>query len=161
MLAWSNRELVPAGAVCNEPVNSVDQFPTLLGLAGLPVPSDLPGVDMSGWIRGEKGRTQRDVLLGCDYLYWRGIYDGRHLLAYAHVEADLPCWVMNDTARDPYDLHNVVTEPRYESTRDDLLQRLIKRLRDAGDDRFIEACLAKPVPYSQLYDPASHAVIRR
>lgn len=36
---------VPAGSVSDVPVHSVDLFPTILGLAGLPVPKSVPGRD--------------------------------------------------------------------------------------------------------------------
>jgi iduronate 2-sulfatase len=44
------------GVVSNELVESVDLYPTIASLAGLPTPSDLDGVDLSPLVAGESGR---------------------------------------------------------------------------------------------------------
>ena len=50
---------VPAGQVMDRPVVNTDWLPTLLELAGLPVPSDLDGVSFAGLLTGQSREEAR------------------------------------------------------------------------------------------------------
>ena len=41
-----------------------DLMPTILSLVGAPVPPDLDGLDLSGWLRGEVNQSPRQAVLG-------------------------------------------------------------------------------------------------
>lgn len=62
---WAGK--IPAGVVCDEPINSVDLYPTLLELAGAPAPQDHPldGTSYLGVLTsGGKERLARQAI------YW-------------------------------------------------------------------------------------------
>jgi arylsulfatase A-like enzyme len=60
---WKGR--IPASVVYDEPVSSLDILPTALAAAGIPRPSDLDGVDLLPFVRGERTDPPHDAL------YWR------------------------------------------------------------------------------------------
>jgi arylsulfatase len=60
---------VPADRVSNEIVHITDMFPTLLGWAGVGVPTDrvIDGVDQRAFFAGEQEKSDRE-----GFLYWLG-----------------------------------------------------------------------------------------
>jgi len=55
--------VAPAGATCAEPVILTDLFPTLLGVAGLPPPSDVTdGLDLTPLLKNPAAKLDRDAL---------------------------------------------------------------------------------------------------
>lgn len=73
IVRWPGR--IPAGSVCPEPAMNIDLFPTLLGLAGLEVPSDriIDGKDILGLLTGKEKRSPHDVLYFYHYEELEGI----------------------------------------------------------------------------------------
>ena len=61
---WPGR--IPAGTVSNEICHATDLFTTLASLAGADLPADRPidGVDLLGFLTGERGESGRDHVLG-------------------------------------------------------------------------------------------------
>jgi len=55
---------VPAGKVDDTPVGHIDLAPTLLGLAGLPVPETMDGVSRAGWCLGGETPANPVIFLG-------------------------------------------------------------------------------------------------
>ncbi|GGD39441.1 sulfatase-like hydrolase/transferase [Pseudoxanthomonas indica] len=60
---------IPSGQVSNDIMHITDWFTTLLGAAGVHVPTDrvIDGVDQRAWLTGEAAHSQRE-----GYLYWMG-----------------------------------------------------------------------------------------
>jgi arylsulfatase A-like enzyme len=87
LMRWPDR--VPAGAVQDVPLGTVDIMPTLLGLAGLPVPGQVEGRDLSRCVLGMQDRRPEAVLLqgtgACadweDGHEWRALRDKRFTYA--------------------------------------------------------------------------------
>ena len=55
--------VVPASARVEAPLNVIDVMPTLLGLAGLPIPDTVEGVDLSPVLTGEDEDAPESVLI--------------------------------------------------------------------------------------------------
>jgi arylsulfatase A-like enzyme len=76
---WTGK--IPAGTVCDQPINSVDLYPTLLEVAGAEHPANYPLDGVSYWkllASGGKGGLSRDAIfwhfpgyLGADAGFWR------------------------------------------------------------------------------------------
>jgi arylsulfatase A len=66
IVRWPGR--IPAGRVCEVPVIGTDLFPTLLRIAGAPIPKDrtLDGVDISPLLTGQATAVERPIPL-----FWR------------------------------------------------------------------------------------------
>ena len=102
---------VRAGQVCDALVDSIDLAPTLLGLAGLSAPPEMPGLSQANWCTQGTGPTRRAIYLnggapwrawraGDGQGHWRGVWDGRW------VYAPLGFKVLYDHEADPYELKN-------------------------------------------------------
>lgn len=118
-----------------ELVNSVDIFPTLLELAGIPRGEGLPGVSVAPAILEGRTGLQKDVLLGL--ATWRGIYDGRYFYAADNRTGQILPARLTDTQADPYDLENLAGREAYAPLRERMHARLLERLREAGDRKFL------------------------
>lgn len=118
-----------------ELVNSVDIFPTLLELAGIPRGDGLPGVSVAPAILEGRTGIQKDVLLGL--ATWRGIYDGRYFYAADNRTGQILPARLADTQADPYDLENLAGREEYAPLQQRMHARLLERLREAGDRKFL------------------------
>jgi arylsulfatase A-like enzyme len=119
---------------------SVDIYPTLCGLAGIPIPKHCSGRDYSGLIRGdshfiepemvflmnEKGPADHQEVNTPTY---RGLRTKTHTYA---IQLD-GRWCLYDNVADPYQMKNLVREPQYK----DLIARfdaaLIAWSKSTGD----------------------------
>jgi arylsulfatase A-like enzyme len=127
-------------------VSSVDVMPTLLGLCGLPIPSQVQGLDYSATFLGQS-ETQRDAAFlfnvnngngpGTD---WRGIRTKTWTYAY-HASGD---WVMYDLKHDPYQFKNLVDDPEFSSEKQALRDQLESMRRTLGESLPLKG--GKPVP---------------
>jgi len=116
-------------------VTSVDFMPTLLGLAGAPVPKNVQGMDLSATFRGDS-KTERDAAFlfnvhrgggpKCD---WRGIRTKKWVYAF-HKFGD---WIMYDLENDPYQLKNLIDDPKYAAQKKQLAGRLAEMRKELGE----------------------------
>lgn len=135
LLRWPAR--VPAGRVVDTLFSHVDMAPTLLALAGQPVPPEMQGADLSRVALGETEEGPDAVLLQIFVPFapdgierpWRGLVTRDH--TYARFE-DAP-WVLFDDRADPHQQHNLATEPSSEALRSELDARLADLMRRHGD----------------------------
>ena len=111
--------------------------PTLLGLAGLPVPKSMQGADLSAVARGETLAGPDAVLLQIFVPFnpdqiarpWRGIITADH--TYARFE-DEP-WVLFDHRHDPAQLNNLVGQAEHAALERQLDERLAELMKRHGD----------------------------
>lgn len=120
------------------PLNSVDLMPTLLGLAGVPVPESCEGTDLSHLVTGTPGPVPRSAFLqhACtfadakDVPEWRGVRTERH----TYVRTLEGPWILTDNLADPYQLDNLVGRPESAELEAELERELREWLARTGDD---------------------------
>lgn len=119
---------VAGGTRFDFPLSAIDIMPTLLGMAQVPVPATVEGVDLSPFIRGERNDAPPAVLLmnPCPFsigdprgpdqvpafqgmrMEYRGVRTRRH--TYART-IDRP-WLLYDNLEDPFQMRNLIDEPQ-------------------------------------------------
>ena len=127
---------IPAGMRVEAPVSSVDIVPTLLKLAGLPLPADLDGLDLAPlWSGGEVQPFEERFLYGeaaggIQYNFFgdgffpvfRSVRQGRYKLIY---ESKGDSYALYDLAADPGEQHDIT--PREPEIAARLIQEMSER----------------------------------
>ena len=127
-----------------------DMMPTLLGLSRLPIPEGVEGIDFSDFLQGDENPSDSTALLACYHPFgqWRSGIDGgpygftgrefRGIRTNNHtyVRSLQGPWLLYDNLNDPYQLDNLVDLPQHSSLRDDLDQKLQRKL-DKRKDKFL------------------------
>jgi arylsulfatase A-like enzyme len=129
---------IPQGQVVETLFSHVDMAPTLLALAGQPVPKEMQGSDLSQVVLGKTKDGPDAVLLQQfipfkgDFIPkpWRGIVTATH--TYARYE-DEP-WVLFDHAKDPWQLHNLARKPEAAAVQKELEEKLAMLMKKQKDD---------------------------
>ncbi len=128
--------LIKEGRRCDTPItNMLDLVPTILELAGLPVPEGLDAVTLTPYLRGEEHPTPRKYAL-CTYNGQQfGLYTQRMIRdrrwKYVWNPSDID--ELYDTEADPAELHNLIYDPAYAETRKQLRRDMVKELDAVGD----------------------------
>ncbi len=125
-------------------LDACDVMPTLLGLAGLPIPAGVEGRDVSGFIAGrEPDPTNGRALIACyhpfgEFARRRGGREYRGIVTseYTYVETLDGPWLLFDDRNDPFQLHNLVHDPEAGAVRH-RLSRELKMLLDQTNDSFL------------------------
>lgn len=127
---------------------SVDIYPTLCGLAGIPVPEHCSGRDFSAHMFGKRGfRESEMVFLMNDQgprnrqqvntPTYRGLRTRMHTYA---VQLD-GRWVLYDNTTDPYQMKNLVKDPANKDLIEKFNAALIAWSKATGDDFPYETAL--------------------
>ena len=125
------------GRVIKSPLTTPDIFPTLLGLAGVPVPRTVEGDDLSALVRNGKESAGRAAL----YMGVAPFAGGQFNTAYRAIRTDRFTYVRNlegpwllfDDQQDPCQLDNLVGQPEQATLRKNLDGRLQAELQKIGD----------------------------
>lgn len=142
---------IEAGQKRDWMVSSVDLMPTLLGLCGATIPSQVQGIDQSGLFQGNDGEKRESAFLfnthngggpGCD---WRGIRTKDWVYAF-HMEGD---WILYDLKSDPYQLENLAGRPEFQSKRNELRRALDQQRLELGENLPLNGELPDPVRLPQ------------
>jgi arylsulfatase A-like enzyme len=128
---------IPRGLVVETLFSHVDMPSTLLGLAGLPIPRQMQGADLSRVAIGETTAGPEAVLLQIFVPFrpdqverpWRGIVTGTH--TYARFEEEP--WLLFDRTKDPDELHNLVGDADAAELQRQLDRQLSELMRKNGD----------------------------
>jgi arylsulfatase A-like enzyme len=118
------------------PINVIDVLPTLLSVAGLPVPGKLDGENMAGVIDNPNLRRDKAALVMNVSPFagkadeYRGIYTNR----YAYVKTLHGPWLLFDHKNDPLQMNNLVNKPGFQQLQNEMEVALQKELKKAGDD---------------------------
>jgi len=137
---------LPAGSRYGGPVSSVDVFPTCAGLCGVPVPSDVQGVDHSAALRGRGEPPRQEAFiqwLGAtrygwgDYPY-RAIRTERYTYSVSAKEVNERNHghfrLLFDNKGDPYQLQNLFGEPAARELQRELHSRLCRAIVGAAEE---------------------------
>jgi arylsulfatase A-like enzyme len=136
---------VKAGSVCEQMALNVDLAPTLLELAGIPVPAAMQGRSLVLLLKGESPENWRK-----DWLYeyfeypeyehvrpHRGVRTGRYKLIHYHKLPQHPKlaeeFELYDLQKDPGELDNLYGRPGYDSLTRLLMGRIAELRKETGD----------------------------
>jgi uncharacterized sulfatase len=109
------------GSVCSRPVESIDIFPTLFDLCGIPQPPGVEAISMRPILKKPDSQWKRGALMR-NGLHARSIVTGRwRLNAYSHRPVPFELF---DRRNDPYELHNLATASSHSETVEELLALL-------------------------------------
>jgi arylsulfatase A-like enzyme len=122
-------------------INSEDVMPTLLSLAGAPIPSSVEGLDFAPAMRGEKDPSGGATVLRClspfgEYMRKNGGREYRALRTAKHTyvrRLDGP-WLLYDNQSDPYQTNNLAAASAYAHLQAELDALLTKKLKEQHDD---------------------------
>jgi arylsulfatase A-like enzyme len=143
----------------DELIDAPDIMPTLLGLAGLPVPEGLDGLDFSPAIRGESEVGNGAASLACysPFGEWTRSNGGREFRGlrtarYTYTRTLDGPWLLFDNRADPYQQNNLIDVPECAELQTRLDAQLNKRLKAAGDDFTTGPELINRWSYRDRYD---------
>jgi arylsulfatase A-like enzyme len=129
---------IPKGQSTDFPLNTPDLFPTLAGLADVPVPDSVEGEDHSAILRGAKPDPDHAALYMAVAPFmprpFRREYRALRTARYTYVRAIEGPWLLYDNEQDPYQMNNRVNDPAHAALLAGLDARLDARLRAIGDD---------------------------
>ena len=120
---------------------AIDIFPTLCGLAGIPVPSTCSGRDLSPVMRGGTAPPTEGILLmanrGSGYVFQdpTPFYRGIRTQTHTYCVGEDGRWILFDNVADPYQQKNLVADPAYKPMMDKFDQHIIA-WQDKVGDRF-------------------------
>jgi hypothetical protein len=157
---------VPAGQVREELFGTIEIFPTLCSLAGIPIPDFCDGQDFSANCRGLPGACDPDTqllmhvasarevsqkggkALSRDDLirYHTPFYRGVRGKQYTYAVGCSGEWVLWDHVNDPMQMNNLVKNPAYEEVRRAMRRELDVWLAKAEDPFLNEAYLKMDLP---------------
>jgi arylsulfatase A-like enzyme len=134
---WQAREV-------DAPIDAPDIMPTLLGLCGIPIPDTVEGFDFSGYIAGGENPSDGTALIMCPQPFgqWTAArhggreYRGLRTKRYTYVRDLNGPWLLYDNKTDPYQTRNLVHDPEISVIRDELDERLQKKL-ESRQDKFL------------------------
>ena len=118
-----------------------DIMPTLLGVAKLPIPDTVEGLDYSDYLQGGPDPSDGAALLACYHPFgqWPAAdggreYRGLRTKRYTYVRALDGPWLLYDNDTDPYQLSNLVNHPDYDEVQGKLERQLQQKLDRLGDE---------------------------
>ena len=132
---------IPAGKVIADPFSTVDVYPTLAALAGLEPPADVDGLDFSPLLTGKSAKAPRDyAFLQMMYAYvpWPG-WRALRTREYTYARTGDGPWLLFNTAKDPYQMKNLVDDPASQSLLKEMDTRLAAVMKETGDSWGYEA----------------------
>ena len=122
---------IPAGGVRQEMVLNIDIAPTILDLAGLPVPAHMPGKSLVGLAKGESSPWRKEWLYEYyEYPGWenvrpnRGIRTERYKLIHYYMKPQE--FELYDLVDDPGETQNLYGNPQHAALQRDLFARMQK-----------------------------------
>ena len=122
------------------PINSEDVMPTLLGLAGVPTPASVEGLDFSGHLRGGPAPGDGATVLTCvapfgEYERLKGgrEYRGVRTARHTYIRDLAGPWLLFDNETDPYQQHNLIGDPAAAQLQSDLDAQLQRKLKASAD----------------------------
>jgi arylsulfatase A-like enzyme len=133
------RLIKPGTIVSDKMTLNLDWAPTILDLAGMPLPSQMQGRSLRPLLQQEQPANWRKDWLYEYYEYPgphnvkknRGIRTDRYKLMHYYEEPQE--FELYDLEEDPGELHNLYGEPRYASLTRELLARIDELRRETGD----------------------------
>ena len=158
IMRWPRR--IAAGSRVDALQTPMDHFPTLCALAGLPIPGEVDGTDLSGVITGGRSDVREGVLIGhyssgeltfetaTTWPEWRGVRTQQH----TYVRWLGGTEELYDNVADPYQLRNLAENGAEPEALVRLRAQLTQLLAAAHDD------FRSGFDYSDWYDDCRNLV---
>lgn len=134
------RLLGEGGKTLDGLISSEDLMPTLLGLAGVPVPASVEGEDFSHYMQGGDDPSDGAALIMCpapfgEWLRSRGgrEYRGVRTRRSTYVRTLDGPWLLYDNQADPHQLENLIGNPQHADLQKELDAVLRRKLLESGD----------------------------
>jgi arylsulfatase A-like enzyme len=108
------------GRAVDAPISTEDVMPTLVSLAGLPIPPSADGLSYAEFLRGGTDPSDGAALIACPSPFGEWDLNGP--------------WLHFDNTTDPYQQHNLAGQPEHAKLQAEMEERLQKKLRAAHDD---------------------------
>lgn len=140
---------VPGGSRFDFPLSAIDIMPTLLGLAGVPIPGKVEGVDLSPFVTGARDDAPEAVLLmnPCpfsigdprgpdqvpDYEGMRMEYRGVRTRRHTYVRTIDRPWLLYDNQDDPFQMQNRIDDPACRTLATELEHKMQLLMAHIGD----------------------------
>ncbi len=125
----------------NQPINTPDILPTLLGLSGISIPNSVEGSDFSKAISGAETYPEEAalVMLPVPFHEWKFANGGKEYRAirterYTYARDLKGPWLLYDNQEDPYQQHNLVGEAEYATLQSEMETLLRQKLTATHDD---------------------------
>ena len=141
-------------------MNSQDIMPTLLGLAGVSIPSQVEGINYAPLLQGQEQAIDTATLLSCvqPFGQWNPIdhggkeYRGLRTLRYTYARDLQGPWLLFDNLEDPYQLHNLVDQEAVAGIQQRLDELLDTQLKATGDEFLPGLTYVERYGYPELND---------
>ena len=145
---------MPRGITTDALLSPVDIMPTLLGLAEIPCPAGVEGLNLADAALGRRSDRQDALLImkmlpgGNPWIInaateWRGVRTKTH--TYARLLDGGP-WILYDNKNDPHQMKNLVNDPAQKALRDEMESRmkvLLEKAHDPCDTKAITKYIAE------------------
>ena len=136
LVRWPGK--IKAGSVDNNMVQNIDFAPTILDLAGAPVPAWMHGISLKPLLTGQQKTLSRKYLYYHYYEFGKdhtviphvAVRGERYKLIYFYTVNE---WELYDLEKDPAEQHNIILSPSHQATVQQLKKEL-STLRDQYDD---------------------------
>jgi arylsulfatase A-like enzyme len=150
------RRLGRKGSRLSTPFNMPDLMPTILSLAGLPVPDSVEGLD-----RLHHASAASLILLPVPitearrygFAEYRGLRTARH----TYIRSIHGPWLLYDNLHDPYQMHNLVSNTRLRSELDSQLEAELHRRHDDFLPAQTYLNKAGLTHYKEVNEPVGHS----
>lgn len=126
----------------NAVLNSEDILPSLLSLCDIEIPETVEGINYRPYLEGKDDTLGQETIITCvqPFGQWnRPKHNGKEYRGlvthkYTYVKDLNGPWLLFDNDADPYQMNNLVNTPDYAELQADLESRLVKRLKEQGDE---------------------------
>lgn len=143
--------VVKPGTQIQQHVLNIDWAPTLLEIAGVPVPQDIQGQSFLPVLQANGGDVKTRE---ASYYHYYEFPEPHHVSPHFGLTTEKyklvrfykgqDTWELFDIEKDPHELHNVYADPAYQGTVKELKEKL-KKLIDQYHDKDAAEILAKQV----------------
>ena len=135
---------IKPGTVNEGMILNVDFAPTFLEYGGLPIPADIQGRSFVPLLNGKRPKDWRTTMYYRYYHYpgdhqvqqHYGVRNQRYKLIYFHR---IDQWELYDLKKDPHELNNLYSDPKYSSTVQKLKSEMARLRRELDDhDQYVD-----------------------
>lgn len=129
----------------NQPINTPDILPTLLGLSDIDIPASIQGMDVSQALKGNEPYPKKAALIQfpVPFHQWNFMNGGKEYREvrterYTYARDLNGPWLLYDNKQDPYQQHNLINDSDYKDKQQEL-DTMLKKKMDAVNDQFLPA----------------------